>query len=923
MTEGESGSAASESVEDVMESSGGAFKPFLNAKSLVQVREMPEGPLTTYSVVRNRLEQPGEAAGGLERFLLLGFDTEYQSLKPLFRHDDVRERKARYEVASYQGYAKIDGIEFREIVIPTTPPRRMSLVDFITFLIAKITSAGVSIPRSIVLVGHFNKADLPAFDDREQVFAKLMAIRNSLVTHAYPIKIRIQFSDDEEDFEEVRVHIRDSILMAPTGKRSLEEVGKLIGMQKIKLHDDPAEELHLKRNIKLVRDNMWPLFRDYALLDAEISALYFERLTEIYRAVTGSKLIPTALSNIGVKLLLNEWKSATIPIERLEIIGRERIKEEVWNNDTGSFITYKEEPFIPSVHWNVDFATECYHGGRSEQMWFGPSDIADFSDYDIVGAYPTAMAMLKAPKWNSIRETKDINDLRLGHFAFAWVNFIFPETVRYPTLPVRTSRGLVFPQHGDSYCCAPEIELALNLGAKIYVKRGLVTDTSAERVFEPFIAKAIRLRGEAVSELEQSFWKEVTNSCYGKTAQGLREKRAFNLKTKKSKPIPQSPITNPFFAAYITSLVRAMIGEVINGIPHNKIIFSVTTDGFLTDAGDEEIRRAAGGPIAKLFSEARGRLTANHEVLGKKHSVKRLLGCRTRGQSTLVPDASAGNKGIVLAKAGIKTPAYTTNLTEQNDYIVETFLARVPGQKFVVDTFTTMREIMLFQADLVMKTSERAISLEYDFKRRPAKAWDSQVDYRGKSYSHLAFSTEPWRTLEEFNTARQLWESHSHEKVRVEIEVKGKDGLTNKSHKIVRRQRYCLKTTADFRKFATFHDMKIAVKGKGRAYIRSDLSRLRLDLCTAYQHGAAGLAGYRERYTAQQFADILNRCGFEKPVTRSDVEYGMRRKFTSHTTPPTEKVIHVLRRLSKLIPSLRADQIVASMDGLPLLSLAV
>ena len=430
------------------------------------------------------------------------------------------------------------------------------------------------------MVGHFNKADFPAFDDREQAFKKLAAIRNSLVTLAYPIKVRIGFSDDENDFEEVDVHVRDSILMAPSGQRSLDAVGKLIGQRKIKLHEDPAVELDLKRNIISVRDNAWELFRDYALKDAEISALYYERLTHLYRTVTGTKSIPTALSNIGVKLLLNEWESRFPPVERLPLLGKEQVKEEVWNNDVGHFITYKEEPYIAEVHHHILFATECYHGGRSEQMWFGPSDVCDFSDYDLAGAYPTAMSMLKAPDWGSVRETKDINDLRFDRFAFAWIDFKFPETVRYPTLPIRTSRGILFPRHGTSYCCAPEIELAISLGAQIIVRRGLVIDTFDELVFQPFIKQAIKLRTEAYFDLEKAFWKEVSNACYGKTAQGLREKRVFNLKTKKTKPIPPSPITNPFFAAYITSMVRAVVGEIINSIPRDKLIFSVTTDGF-------------------------------------------------------------------------------------------------------------------------------------------------------------------------------------------------------------------------------------------------------------------------------------------------------------------------------------------------------
>lgn len=916
MIEGEEeGGHQNEGIEDVKETSGDAFKPFLEAQGTVVVCERLNGPMTKYKVVREKFDAPGVKS----EMALFGFDTEYQSIKPLYTHDDVCKMEARYEPLSYQLFAKVNGRVFREIIFPPQAGKRISFVDFIVFAIAKVTLSDVAMPRSIVLVGHFNKADLPAFDDRGQLFKKLTAIRSSLVTHAYPIKLRIQFSSDPSDYEEVKVHIRDSILMAPTGRRSLEEVGKLIGIQKIKLHDDPEVELELKRNIKVVRDNAYDLYRDYALLDAEISALFFERLVAIYREITRSKLIPTALANIGIKLLLNDWKSADPPVHRLEVVGKEAVQEEVWNNDIGQFITFKEEPYIPDVHWNVDFATDCYHGGRSEQMWFGPSEIAQFTDYDLVGAYPTAMASLKLPNWKTIRETRCIDDVRSGKFGFAWVEFRFPDTVRYPTLPVRTTRGLIFPLEGESYCCAPEIELALRLGAQVKLRRGIVIDTSERLVFQSFIKTAIRLRSQAATPLENAFFKEVSNSSYGKTAQGLRDKRVFNLKSKKTKPIPESQITNPFFAAYITSDVRAVIGEIMNNIPRDRTIFSVTTDGFLTDADDAEMEQASSGPLANAFAETRRQLTGKREVLSKKHSVRRLLGCRTRGQSTLVPDDTAGDHGIVLAKAGIKTPTYTTSVSEQNDYFVETFLNRTPGQKFVVDTFTTMREIMLFNADLVTKRSERAISLEYDFKRCPSRAYDSGIDFRGKSYTHLAFATKPWRIVEEFKTAREMWESHAHERVTVIERSKDKAGKERLKKKNIRRQRYVLKTLADFQRFAAFHDTKVAIKGKGPAQLRSDESRLRLDLCTAYHRGRAGLEGLKERCSASEFAGLLNEGGFSEKVERHHVEYGVRREFEPNCTPATQTVIRILRRLKACLPELRGEEIMTSMEGLTLL----
>ncbi len=51
----------------------------------------------------------------------------------------------------------------------------------------------------------------------------------------------------------------------------------------------------------------------------------------------------------------------------------------------------------------------------------------------------------------------------------------------------------------------------------------------------------------------------------------------------------ESDITNPFFAAYITSLVRAALGEILNNIPPERLVFSVTTDGFITNATSSEV----------------------------------------------------------------------------------------------------------------------------------------------------------------------------------------------------------------------------------------------------------------------------------------------------------------------------------------------
>ncbi len=97
-------------------------------------------------------------------------------------------------------------------------------------------------------------------------------------------------------------------------------------------------------------------------------------------------------------------------------------------------------------------------------------------------------------------------------------------------------------------------------------------------------------------------------------------------------------ITNAYFAAYITSFVRAVLGEIMNSIPADKTVFSCTTDGFLSTINDEESVAATKGHLCQLYKQQREILSGSSQVLEIKHQVKTPLGWRTRGQATL--DAS-------------------------------------------------------------------------------------------------------------------------------------------------------------------------------------------------------------------------------------------------------------------------------------------
>lgn len=864
---------------------------FLVAKPIVQIREEPGGAKKSFEIgMDDFVDLPRD------QYLLMGFDTEYQSTT--YKPEEIKEGKAKYEVLSYQFYVRdLARNEWAGIAIPDMR-MRLSFAEFLMFALASVAAGGQKLPKNIVMVGHYNRADIPAFSDKDQWWTRLSNVRNSLVTGGVPIKVRVQFGadDDEESRVELRVYLRDTMLLAPAGKKSLAELGKLISDEKEPLSSDANEESFFKQNMKAVRDLQWPKFKKYSLKDAKISALYFERIAEQYRNITGAKFIPTALSSIGVTLLIKEWKSRGI--DSLEIVGKEKHSEPYWDEKRGYIKHRDTTPYVEELNWHIPFLTECYHGGRNEQFWFGPSFEDDWTDYDLTSAYPTAMASIGRPFWREIRDMKsaDLETIKMGSLAFALVDFRFPESVRYPTLPIRTANGIVFPRAGRAYCVAPELVLARQLGCSLRLRKGfIIPQDPNDLVFFPFIKGAVDRRKAALSEIEEQFHKEIANSCYGKTAQGLRDRRVFGLKTRKTQRLPESAITNPAFAAFITSFVRAVDGEIMNRIPADKMVFSVTTDGFITNATAEQMIAATSGPLAQHYRETTKKLTGE-DILKVKHNVRQVLGWRTRGQATILPGVKEDSKRIVLAKAGIKPPIWATETGEQNDYIVDTFLSRTGDTLIEMDVLTSMRDMFKYDTDLVSKSVKKSLSMEFDFKRRPYAV--GEVNLRlpnGKESTHVAFSTEPFDSVEEFRLTRDMWDGYR------------------------RSEEFCIRTVDEFRHFAEFVDRSRSLSDDKKKHMqkkdRDGLQRFRRDLCDAFKNGKAGFEGYRNG-SNKEFAQLLNEAGFkDSPAFVEDhhVENGKKRKFEENATAPTRKVLVVMRALKKVFPELRENEFLGAL----------
>lgn len=814
-------------------------------------------------------------------YLLVGFDTEYKTPEFSVSKQDIVEGKAKYVVLSYQFHAKTsDGLEWSGICCPEAG-ERMSLPEFLIFVLGMGSRryGATNLPTQIYMVGHFTRADIPAFRDFRDLKSEFMNIRNTFATPNAAMTIGITFPNGSPIT--LSVGIRDTMLLTPATSKKLSALGELLGLPKKVMQTEDHDHEWLICHMDYTRDNHWALFKDYAITDATIAMLYGERVISLYEEVVGEKKFPLTLSSIGVDLLTEKLTSNEPPLFNL-LFGLESHTGKQFSKRRNHYFKVKKSVPLIEVKRYEQEATECYHGGRNEQFWFGPGFEDTWTDYDLQSAYPTAMALIGIPIWSDMFTTNDVSLFTPTTLGYVDVEFEFPPSVRYPVLPVRTDNGIIFPRTGRSRCSAPELFVANQLGAQLKIRFGLIVPTNPEiRPFEDFTKDCIERRSSVGKKtLEGLFWKEIINSTYGKTAQGLLEKRVYSLRNADTTALGPSKITNPYLAAFITSAVRAILGEMMNGLPSDKLVFSCTTDGFITNASEHDMLLLAKGALYQSFSNARLKLTGDPSVLEVKHVIRKPLGWRTRGQATLVAgdvlDCNAlEDQSIVLAKGGIYLPKYLDSDKLQNNFIVNLFFNRQPDSMINVIGSVGIREIMQYGADLVEKQSTKRLSMEYDWKRCPLGTTNDPCT------GHLVFSTKPWDSVNQFLLVRDAWDQY------------------------IKIEQACLKRVVDLQNFASFAETRLLLSDEVKRYLPKrdgDLKRLRMAFCTAYKHSRAGLDPHTSGYSAQDIADLLILCGM--PCTKTDVENGKKRPFTPNRVPPTHRVQQAIVELKFFFPTL-------------------
>jgi hypothetical protein len=855
----------------------------------------------------------------------IGFDAEWVTLPN-------GPRDWRNELLCITSVLDCGGRQSRFILRPSGPLRtdRPTMPEFLQKVLLKAMRDGAvqSMPDALTVYGHFIRGDLASFQDLWAMKRQFRGLGRTLVSRREGHSLEVEVdpsaaagagSSDDEPADgswskthplalreiggrrySIRVRFIDTIKLTP-GQRGLSYLGKMIGLPKLDLHSDlgiPAiaaverpELTSMGLPARYGIDRMDLVMRDYpeqaeryAFRDSEIALAHGIQMERFATEQLGLRTLPNTLAACAAALVRKEAGGG----EALAgLVGRQTVAQVRFDTRTRTY--RRQKCSIPSAGLAIfaELGRNAYQGGRNECFYHGPTKVGTWYDYDLPGAYTTALAALRPVNYEEVRQELDPDAYHVDDMGLAWITFRFPPGTRFPCLPVRgTSGALFYPMQASKddrvFVGAPEIQLAREMGAEVRIIQGFKAPwRSEERLFEPFTRLVQSKRREfpkATHPALNELWKEIGNSGYGLTAQGLKEKQAFDPATMRSQPIGQSPLTEPLMAAWTTSFVRGTLGEILSRVPAWGTVVSATTDGLLTDVPIDQL--GLDGPLCRYFSDIRQRLFGAPEVLDPvpKHGARQLVSVAVRTTFTSI---RAEGREIVCAKGSVKPPT-RPDPAAQNRFMLRLYLGQRHDSTVTHEQLVSAREQLTREVDLYGISRTRRLNLRYDFKRRPS---EPRMASLGRRIQRIAWDTVPWDTVEQAEFARSRAEGWSRERERV------------------------FKDMGDYRDWEAYFEASWSVKqacehlGVRSLQVRGDnawgiLKRAFLQAGRRREWGASF-----EGRSLAKVAEALTAAGF--PTGKEDITYAGRRAapLVEHCVPWVPETIALLKVILTLVPT--------------------
>ena len=630
-----------------------------------------------------------------------------------FNLEGGRETLSDLILAKYRDYNAIEvirsGKEY-EVIFPQEPTvivdmdeKRLSR-KFRTDLFPQKVSVTTS--KSYTIIAHLTPADLSMLSDFESIKEELSIVNGSFVTLGKPLQ-----------FEGRNIHIRDTMLLAPGGNKSLASIGKLYGgLTKIEISQTDLEDMQgfLERDKEK--------FIEYAMRDALISLIHASWMEE-FHFKNGGIGIPLSLSSLGRSYVKAMWKD--------ESYEGYQISSSTLLGDVSNAMTPKGLNVIKNIGFVLPYYIANYKGGRNECFMFGLDREKRWYDYDLTSAYTTVMSMAGHPDYENCKRLTIAalesmsNEEILFSYLIINADFEFPKGTKYPSIPCYVDENCtVYPLRGSSILTGAEYLLArsqncvMNI-SDIYLTPFKTVEYKDRKPFASIVKIVQEQRREHLKgTISNMIYKEIGNGIYGSVVRGIGNKRKFDIKSKGVIRMVGDELTNPLIASWTTAFIRSIIGECLHSIQElNGLVVSVTTDGFITNVKDLE-SKISDKYLFTEFKKIRMGLSENGEGLEVKSSGRGIIAWTTRGQ--------LGIESNIIATTGFQHRAYT-NKNELLIGFLELMKTEGKTVEFVQSRLRSASDIYNKGGHLTMVHRDQQFRMHYDNRR--VLQWESTIPY--------------------------------------------------------------------------------------------------------------------------------------------------------------------------------------------------
>lgn len=703
--------------------------------------------------------------------ILIAYDSEWQNLS-----------KNKREMLSWQ-FATITDDVLIEICILKSSTKRLKfecgiacVLDYLGVsaidkrVYDKMSNDEID-PIHVCLVCHAGLCDISGFEKTEFLLRHLTSVQGGVVT-LQPIRMDIRSLQNVNNASvyPISLNIGDTMCHAPADMKKLEDLGHVVGIEKI----DISEEQ--KDHMRSFLSNNPVGFMEYASRDAVVTLLYSSALYGYNN--TPPVTITSATAKV-MKESMMEYLGCTTNAEFDRMYrGLERVchgKVERDDGRPGYIENTSLEPINDKTNFVQQYCSKAYHGGYNScsEVGYFPYDTYD---YDLQNAYPTAMCLIPDIDWsNPVKLQIQNQQMNLGMWntglgAFnplvpfvGYVRFKFPSTVKYPCIPISVDGVPVYPLTSDGleavYTAGPFVYLALRLGAEIWCDNGYFLNTMLRdgayesRSLSIAVKQLVKDRNLAKIEcgkksLEELTLKTMVNSGYGKNAQNVIQKNTWSAFKNSMEKLNCSGITNPFSAMMITSVVQCELIAAQNQIEDlGYMSCSVTTDGFISNIPESELKTLDLYGFRPVMEQSRLYLTDgfNNELWEIKHHQTDLINFTTRGNVSLQEKGVCAHNGL---KSWCTPDSYGDRL-----WLTIHVLKRTKKVKFLYKEFVNLQDMMNKGFDFAVRRVYRNISCDFDLKRKPDRntfSTDHPFIIEGETYEIAHFSTVPYENIDEF-----------------------------------------------------------------------------------------------------------------------------------------------------------------------------